>query len=147
MYTLQGKPDQHATRISHSVHVWSQTIHISRGQCIAIFHIAPTRSKQAPTLKRNIGNQRQTSPTIVLGGLILPLSWQPWSRGERFWLSGYIATSAYWAHIPAYDRYLQYLLTGANPSVSGLVSSAWTCLSWTSNSGSSFTGLASAIRD
>jgi hypothetical protein len=38
MYTLQGKPDQHATRIPCSVCVWSQTIHISRGQLIAAFH-------------------------------------------------------------------------------------------------------------
>jgi hypothetical protein len=26
MYTLQGKSNQHATRISHSVRIWSQTI-------------------------------------------------------------------------------------------------------------------------
>jgi hypothetical protein len=36
MYT-QGKPDQHATCIPHSVHVWSLTIHISCGQRIATF--------------------------------------------------------------------------------------------------------------
>jgi hypothetical protein len=46
MYTLHGKPSQHATR---SVHIWSQTIHISRGQRIPTFRVVPTRSKQAPT--------------------------------------------------------------------------------------------------
>jgi hypothetical protein len=42
MYTLQGKPDQHATRIPCSVRIWSQTICISRGQRIATFHESPT---------------------------------------------------------------------------------------------------------
>jgi hypothetical protein len=37
MYTMQGKPDQHAIRIPHSVRVWSQTIRISHGQRIATF--------------------------------------------------------------------------------------------------------------
>jgi hypothetical protein len=45
MYTLQGKLDQHATRIPHSVRVWSQTIHMSRDQRISTFRIIPTRSK------------------------------------------------------------------------------------------------------
>jgi hypothetical protein len=31
--------------------------------------------------------------------------------------SGYTSTSAYLAHIAACDRYVQYLVTGANPSV------------------------------
>jgi hypothetical protein len=30
----RGKLDQHVTHLPHSVHVWSKTIHISRGQCI-----------------------------------------------------------------------------------------------------------------
>jgi hypothetical protein len=38
MYTMQGKPDQHATRIPRSVRIWSQTIRISCGQRIATFH-------------------------------------------------------------------------------------------------------------
>jgi hypothetical protein len=37
MYTLQGKPDQHTTHIPRSICVWSQTICISRSQCIATF--------------------------------------------------------------------------------------------------------------
>jgi hypothetical protein len=43
---------------------------------------------------------------LKLGCYTRPSSWvtssppsrQPWSRGERFQPSGYIATSAYWAH-------------------------------------------------
>jgi hypothetical protein len=38
MYTMQGKPDQHATRIPRSVLIWSQTIRISRGQRIATLY-------------------------------------------------------------------------------------------------------------
>jgi hypothetical protein len=67
--------------------------------------------------ERNFGDQRQTGPVVVLGHLIPPPSWQSLSRGERFWLSGYTATSAYWVHIPACDRYVQCLLMGTNPSV------------------------------
>jgi hypothetical protein len=46
MYTLQGKPDQHATRIPRSVCVWSQTIRISHGQRIATFHVVINRFEQ-----------------------------------------------------------------------------------------------------
>jgi hypothetical protein len=49
MYTIQGKPGKHATRIPRSIRVWSQTICISRGQRIATFHVVPTRSEHAPT--------------------------------------------------------------------------------------------------
>jgi hypothetical protein len=58
----------------------------------------PTRIKHAPTPERSLGNQRQTSPAAVLGGLILPPMRQPWSKRERFQPSGYTTTSAYWAH-------------------------------------------------
>jgi hypothetical protein len=117
IYTLQGKPDQHATCIPRSVHVWSQTIRISQGQCIAPFCLVPTRLKRAPTPGRNLGDQKQTGPAIILDQLILPPSQQLWSRGERFHPSGYTATSAYWAHILACHRYIQYLLAGVNLSV------------------------------
>jgi hypothetical protein len=67
-YTLQGKLDQQATRISRSVHVWSQIIRISRGQCVATFRLVPTRSKQAPTLKEilaTIDRLAQPSPWVT----------------------------------------------------------------------------------
>jgi hypothetical protein len=79
--------------------------------------LVPTRSKQAPTPGRSFGDKRQSDLVVVLGHFILPLSQQPWSRGERFQPSDYTATSAYWAHIPACDRYVQCLLAEANPSV------------------------------
>jgi hypothetical protein len=79
--------------------------------------LVPTRMKHAPTPGRSLGDQRQTSPAIALGHLILPPSRQPYSRGERFQqvviqlhqLTGLIT--------PACDRYVQCLLVGANPSV------------------------------
>jgi hypothetical protein len=60
--------------------------------------LVPTRTEYAPTLGRILGDRRQTGPTVILGHLILRPSRQPWSMGERFWPSGYTATSAYWAH-------------------------------------------------
>jgi hypothetical protein len=46
MYTLQGKPAQHAPRIPRSVYVWSQTIRFSRGQRITTLHIVINRFEQ-----------------------------------------------------------------------------------------------------
>jgi hypothetical protein len=42
MYTMLRKPDQHTTHILRSVRIWSQTIHISRGQRIVTFLESPT---------------------------------------------------------------------------------------------------------
>jgi hypothetical protein len=42
----RGKPDQHATCFPCSVHVWSMTIHISRGPHIATFHTVVNRFEQ-----------------------------------------------------------------------------------------------------
>jgi hypothetical protein len=46
MYTLQGKPNHHATHFSRSVHVWSTTIRISGGPHIATFHTVVNRFEQ-----------------------------------------------------------------------------------------------------
>jgi hypothetical protein len=46
-------PDQHATHIPHSVRVWSQTIHISHGQCIATFRESSTDLDGSTTPKKN----------------------------------------------------------------------------------------------
>jgi hypothetical protein len=93
------KPDPHTTYTSHSSprtpdvrFLWAVLIHDN----LSLF---PTKSKQAPTPKRSLGNQRQTGPAVVLGGLIPPPMRQPWSRGKKFQPNGYIATSAYRAHI------------------------------------------------
>jgi hypothetical protein len=60
--------------------------------------VVPTRSKQGPTPRRSLGDQRKTGLAVVLGHLIRPPSRHPWSRGKRFRPGGYIATLAYWDH-------------------------------------------------
>jgi hypothetical protein len=73
MYTLQGKPNQYAIRISCLVRVCPQTIRISHGQRIATFRIVPTRSKQALTPERNLGDQgRLTQPSSWITSFSLP---------------------------------------------------------------------------
>jgi hypothetical protein len=79
--------------------------------------LAPTKSKQAPAPGRSVDNQRQTGPAVVLGGLILSPCDNPGVEERGFsptitqllQLTGLIS--------PACDRYVQYLLIGANPSV------------------------------
>jgi hypothetical protein len=111
MYTLRGK-----TRSTHhtfsTLDLYRVPDHTSHMIHVGNLLLVPTRSKQAPTPRRSLSDQRKTGPTVILGHLIPPPSRQPWSRGERFRPSGYTATSAYWAHIPVCDRYVQYLLTG-----------------------------------
>jgi hypothetical protein len=94
-YTLcWGKPDQHAMYASHSS-PRTPCVHFPRAVPIRDnLSLAPTKSKQAPTPGRSLGNQRQTSPAIILGGIIHPPMRQPWSRGERFQPNGYTATLA-----------------------------------------------------
>jgi hypothetical protein len=91
--------------------------HTSHMVHIGNLSLVSTRSKQTPTLRRSLGDKRHTGPAVAMGHLILPPSRQPWSRGERFWPSGYTSTLAYWAHIPACDRYVQCLLAGGNSSI------------------------------
>jgi hypothetical protein len=43
--------------------------------------LTPTKSKQAPTPRRSLGDQIQTGLAVVLGGLIPPPMRQPWSKG------------------------------------------------------------------
>jgi hypothetical protein len=49
MYALQGKPDQHATHIPRSVHVWPSTIRISRGPHISTFRESSTGLDRSTT--------------------------------------------------------------------------------------------------
>jgi hypothetical protein len=93
------KPEQHVTHTSHSS---PRTPGVRFLRTVPVrdnLSLAPTKSKQAPTPGRNLDNQRQTDPAVILGGLILPPMRHPWSRGERFRPNGYAATLAYWAHI------------------------------------------------
>jgi hypothetical protein len=77
--------------------------------------LVPTRPKQPPIPERSLDNRRQTGPAVTLGHLILPPSRQPWSRGERFQSSGYIATSSYWAHITNMRSVHSILARGSQP--------------------------------
>jgi hypothetical protein len=111
----RGKPKQHTTYASHSS---PRTPGVCFLQAVPVrdnLSLAPTKSKQAPTLRRSLDNQRQTGPVVVLGGLILPPMRQPWSRGERFWPNGYTATSAYWAHITSMRSVRSILAHGEQP--------------------------------
>jgi hypothetical protein len=95
----RGKPDQHTTYASHSSPRKPGIRFLRAVPIHDNLSLAHTKSKQAPTPERSLDNQRQTDPAVVLGGLIPPPMQQPWSRGKKFRLNGYTATSAYWAHI------------------------------------------------
>jgi hypothetical protein len=114
MCTLQGKPNQHVTHIPRSVCVWPSTIHISLGPHIAIFRYS------------SIGLDGCTAPEKKCSQLHL----SAWLSGPRdppqFFshhnhLSSARKPSICWWHAtrltrlisPAYDQYVQYLLTGA----------------------------------
>jgi hypothetical protein len=111
----RGKTNQHVTYASHSsprmpdVH-FLQTFPIRDN-----LSLAPTKSKQVPTHGRSLGNQRQTGPAIVLGGLIPSPMRQPWSRGKKFRPNGYTATSAYWTHITSIRSVCSILVRGGQP--------------------------------
>jgi hypothetical protein len=97
MYILQGRArlTRH-TLFTLDLHMVQD--HTSPVVRVGNVSLVPTIMKQTPTPERSLSDQRQTGPTIALGHLILPPLWQPWSRRERFCLSGYTATPAYWAH-------------------------------------------------
>jgi hypothetical protein len=105
----RGKPDQHATRFSRSVRVWSMTIHISHGPHIATSHTTVNRFEQIYCTQLIFHNILWSS------GKKSSFCWQPTTR-----LTGPIS--------PTCDRYIQYLLMGANPSV--LNRDRWGLQSW-----------------
>jgi hypothetical protein len=113
------KSNQHATRIPRSVRVWSQTIHVSRGQRITTFCESPTdlngshcsREKGLPiqSLAR-----RQTDPRVHAQFHSQANQWSSKLKSSLCWwwatrLTGLIS--------PACDQYVKNLLAGANPSV------------------------------
>jgi hypothetical protein len=119
MYTMQGKLNQHGTHISHSVRVWSQTIRIAYDQCIATFHVVINRVEQDHYSEKkgswhnpqHVGRPIRGyvpcfSPktTIEEVGAKPIFCWRPATR-----LIGPISLAC--------DRYIQYLLIGAIPSV------------------------------
>jgi hypothetical protein len=113
---MQEKPDQHVTRISRSVCIWSEIIHISRGQCIVTFHVVVNRVERGhcsqekgfrhnlqhaswpicgsiPSFSLKIANEALGAKPIFY--------WRPATR-----LTGPISSAC--------DRYVQYLLARDN---------------------------------
>jgi hypothetical protein len=85
------KPDQHTELFPRLIRALSPILHLM-WSVYSNLSLVPTRSKQAPTPGRSIGNQRETDLAVVLGHLILPPPQQPWSRGEMFSPRGYTTT-------------------------------------------------------
>jgi hypothetical protein len=119
MFTLQGKPDQQATRIPRSVHVWSQTIRISHGQCIATFHVVVNRVGLSHCSWEKGLLTQSTACGWPIHGSIPSFSPEPTNEAV-----GAKPTFCWWADTRltgsislACDQYIQYLLTGANQSV------------------------------
>jgi hypothetical protein len=113
----RGKPDQQTTYPSHSS---PRMLGVRFLRVVPIcdnLSLPPTKSKQTPTPRRILGNQRKTGLAIILGDLIPPPMRQPWSRGERFRPNGYTTTLATRPISPACNRYVQYLLAGDNRTV------------------------------
>jgi hypothetical protein len=111
----RGKPDQHATYASHfSPHM--PGVRFMRAVLVRDnLSLAPTKSKQASTPGRSLGNHRQNGPAVFLGGLTPPSMRQPWSRGKKFRPNGYTATIAYWTHITSMRSIRLILARGGQP--------------------------------
>jgi hypothetical protein len=115
----RGKPDQYVTRFPRSVRIWSTTIRISRGPHIATFHtvvnkfeqIHCTREEWLPTQS----TARRPSDPRVRTQLLSHNS--QWSSGEKSSFCWQPTTRFTEPISPTYDWYVQYLLTGVNPSV------------------------------
>jgi hypothetical protein len=115
----KGKLDQHTTRIPRSVCIWSQTICIWRGQRIATFRESPTdldgsHCSQEKGLPTQSTARRLTDPWVCIQFLSQANKWSSrfkpsFCRWQATRLTGPISLTC--------GRYVQYLLTGANPSV------------------------------
>jgi hypothetical protein len=115
----RGKPNQHVTRFSRSVRVWSSTICISRGPRIAIFHESPTDLDGSHcSREKELLTQSTTRWLSDLWGHIQFLSQDnQWSGRLKLRFCRWQATRSTGLISPACDRYVQYLITGANTSV------------------------------
>jgi hypothetical protein len=113
---MQGKPNQHATRFPRSVRVWSTTIHISRGPHIATFHTVVNRFEHC-TREEGLPTQstaRRLSDPRVRTQLLSHNNQSAVGKVNSckqltIMLTGPIS--------PTCDRYVQYLLAGANRTV------------------------------
>jgi hypothetical protein len=114
-----GKPDQHVTCFPRSVRVWSKTTRISRGSHIATSHTVVNKFERVHCLReeglptRSIA--RRLTNLRVRTQLLSHNS--QWSSGEKAIFYWHSTTRLIGPISPACDRYVQYLLAGANPSV------------------------------
>jgi hypothetical protein len=119
MYTVQEKPDQHATRFQFSVLIWSQTIRISRGPRIATFYETPTdldgsHCSWEKLLLTQSTTHRLTDPWVHTQFLFQA---DPSNSRLKPSFCRQSATRLAGPISPTCDWYVQYLLTGANPLI------------------------------
>jgi hypothetical protein len=107
MYTLQGKPNQHATHFPRSVCIWLTTIRISRGPHIATFHAVIYRFEQIHCTREE-GLLTQSTASLP------QTAKEQWGKVNS---CGQLTTRLTGPISPACDRYVQYLLAGANRTV------------------------------
>jgi hypothetical protein len=126
----RGKPDQHATRFPRSVRIWSTTISISHGPHIATFHTVVNRFEQIHcTWEEGLPTQsiaRRMSDLLVRTQLLSHNS--QWSSGEKSSFCWQPTTRLTSPISPACNRYVQYMLVGANWTV--LNRHRWGLQSW-----------------
>jgi hypothetical protein len=115
----RGKPNQHATRIPRSVCVWSRTICISRGPHIATLCEVINRVEQGHCswekgLTTQSTTRQLTNPWLHTQFLSWANQWSSEGKDKHLLM---VATRLTRPISPACDRYVQYLLMRANPSV------------------------------
>jgi hypothetical protein len=113
------KPDQHATRFSRSIRIWSNTTRISRGPHISIFRTVVNRFERVNCpreegLPTQSTARRLTDPRVCTQ--LLSHNSQ-WSSGEKSSFCWHPTTRLIGLISLACNQYVQYLLAGANPSV------------------------------
>jgi hypothetical protein len=112
----RGKSDQHATHFLHSVHVWSMTIRISRGPHIATFHTVINWFEQIHCTREEWLLTQSTAcrPSDLRVCTQLLSHNSQWSSGEKSSFCWQLTTSLIGPISSACNRYVQYLLAGAN---------------------------------
>jgi hypothetical protein len=113
-----GKPDQDATCFSHSVCIWSKTICISDGQRIATLCESPTALDRVTAPRKRAPETIHSTPADwSRGSYPVSLPSQPTKQWRKSNICRRLTTRHTGPISPACNRYVQYLLTGANPLV------------------------------
>jgi hypothetical protein len=113
------KPDQHITHFSRLVQIWSKTIRISHGPHMATLHTVKNRFEQIycpreEGLLTQSTTRRLTDPWVHTQLLSHNSQWSSGAKSSFCW---HLTNRLIRPISPACDRYIQYLLVGANPSV------------------------------